>query len=253
MTTDNTSHQPAEDTPKHHDSSKKNQLKTSDTDIEAAAQSEVTLSDNLPPSKENKASDKKPREVAATSDEDNRAYLYGWRFGAILSLTTVVFFMVIVETSIVTTSTVNISADIGGFERASWILSAYSLGFVSLVVVISKLSDIFGRKPVYMLCILLFSVFSGASAASQTMTQLIIFRSLQGVGGGGSYAMAGIMIISMVTPKDYAKVSSYTGVAFILAMVLGPTMGVVSVNTGHVDRSFSSMCLLVCLRWHWPS
>lgn len=225
MKVHSTSPELAEDVPKQHDSLEKNKPKISDADFEAATQLEVTRHANAPSSREIAASDEKPREAAAAEDEGTSAYLYGWRFVAILSLTAIVFFMVIVETSIVTTSLVNISADIGGFERASWVLSAYSLGFVSLVVVISKLSDILGRKPIYMFCILLFTVFSGASAASKTMTQLIIFRSLQGVGGGGSYAMAGIMIISIVPPKDYAKMSSYTGVAFILAMVLGPIIG----------------------------
>lgn len=100
--------------------------------------------------------------------------------------------------SIVTTSLVTITADIGGFDRAGWILSSYLLGFVTtflhgillrhqssyanesglicdftgLVVIIAKLSDILGRKPIYIFCIMVYTIFSGACGGAKTIPQL---------------------------------------------------------------------------------
>ncbi|KOS22229.1 Multidrug resistance protein 3 [Escovopsis weberi] len=134
-------------------------------------------------------------------------------------------FLVQTEISIVTTSLVAITHDLGGFETASWIMSSYLLGYVGVVVIITKLSDIFGRKPAYMLSIFIFTVFSGGCAAAQTMPQLIIMRAFQGVGGGGSYALSTVLIIEIVPPRKYGKLVAYTGIAIVLAMVLGPIIG----------------------------
>ncbi|KJZ70793.1 hypothetical protein HIM_09806 [Hirsutella minnesotensis 3608] len=134
-------------------------------------------------------------------------------------------FVVQIEVSIVTTSLVAITKDLGGFDAASWVMSSYLLGYVGVVVVITKLSDIFGRKPAFALSILIFTVFSGACAAVASMPQLIIMRAFQGIGGGGSYALSAVMIIEMVPPRKYSKLVAYTGIAIVLAMVLGPIVG----------------------------
>lgn len=103
-------------------------------------------------------------------------------------------FLTTVETTIATTSLVHIMDDLGDFEEQSWIMTSYELGYVgesmqlpfrqhswvrhsnlsvaAVMVIFAKLSDILGRKPVFICCILIFTVFSGGCAAAQTLLQL---------------------------------------------------------------------------------
>ncbi|RYP49219.1 hypothetical protein DL768_005036 [Monosporascus sp. mg162] len=164
--------------------------------------------------------------------QENILYLQGIRFWMVSFLNGTMLFLVQTEISIVTTSLVAITRDLGGFDTASWVLSSYLLGYVGVVVIVSKFSDIFGRKPVFVICIFAFTVFSGGCAAARSMNQLIILRAFQGVGGGGSYALSTIMIIEIVPPHKYGKQVAYTGIAIVLAMVLGPIIGgAISSNT----------------------
>jgi MFS family permease len=77
-----------------------------------------------------------------------------------------------VETYIAVTALVAIAGDLGGFETSSWVLSSYQLGYVAVIVIFAKLSDIFGRKFVFVVSIAGFAFFSGGCAAAQTMNQL---------------------------------------------------------------------------------
>lgn len=102
-------------------------------------------------------------------------------------------FMVNLEIPVVTTSLVTISEELGGFDKSSWVVSGYLLGYVgklipsevpmqkladhvdrceAVIVVFAKLSDIFGRKPIYLLSMSFFIIFSAACSAAQTMAQL---------------------------------------------------------------------------------
>lgn len=82
------------------------------------------------------------------------------------------FFMVTMELTVVATAIVTISDDIGGFEYSSWVMTSYLLGYIALIIIFSKLSDLFGRKPVLVACIAVFTIFSGACGAAQSITQL---------------------------------------------------------------------------------
>ncbi|KAK5989755.1 putative MFS-type transporter [Cladobotryum mycophilum] len=167
------------------------------------------------------------------SDSDNDAvYLRGFRFWMVILLIGIMFFLMQTEIPIVTTSLVTITKDLEGFESANWVMSSYPLGYVGVVVIITKLSDIFGRKPAFLLSIFIFTVFSSGCAAAKTMPQLIIMRAVQGVGGGGSYALSIVLIIEIVLPQKYGKQVAYTGFAIVLAMTLGPIIGgAISSNT----------------------
>ncbi|KAI1842149.1 hypothetical protein JX266_011682 [Neoarthrinium moseri] len=167
----------------------------------------------------------KEEDGRATDVHASTGHLHGLRLWMVTTLNATMLFLVQTEIFIVTTSLVAIAGELGNFDTASWILASYFLGYVSFVVIVAKLSDIFGRKPVYVLSIFIFTLFSGACAAARTMQQLIILRAFQGLGGGGSYALATILTIEIVPPEKYPVQMTYMGIAVMLALVLGPIAG----------------------------
>ncbi|KAI1817164.1 putative multidrug resistance protein fnx1 [Poronia punctata] len=163
--------------------------------------------------------------TSSTSTNDNPDYLKGTSFWIVTIALGVQVFIVNLEIPVVTTSLVAIVADLGGFDKLSWVLSSYLLGYVAIIVIFAKLGDIFGRKPIFTLSIVLFIIFSAACSASQNITQLIIFRALQGLGGGGSYSLSQVIITDIVPPSDYSKYVSQLSIVSSLALLLGPIIG----------------------------
>ncbi|KAI1348253.1 putative multidrug resistance protein fnx1 [Xylaria sp. FL0043] len=170
--------------------------------------------------------------AASLADEDRNesevkdiVYLSGPRFWSISLVLAVMLFLVSLDGTITSTSVVKITSDLHGFEDASWILSAYQLGMSASLVILSKLSDIFGRKSIFIWSIIGFVVFSGACASSQTIVQLIVFRALQGFAGGGCMALTLILITEVVPPDQLGNFASKMNVALVLAVVLGPIVG----------------------------
>lgn len=105
-------------------------------------------------------------------DGDSIIYVHGVRFWLIAAVIAIVLFLASIDTTIATTSLVAITQELGEFESASWIFSSYLLGYVAVIVILAKFSDVFGRKLVMVSCIVALSVFSAGCAAAQTMTQL---------------------------------------------------------------------------------
>ncbi|KAI7782563.1 hypothetical protein LA080_013199 [Diaporthe eres] len=105
-------------------------------------------------------------------DTPSYEYLQGLRFWLVTTSLAVMVFMVNLEITVVTTSLVTISQELGGFDKSSWVVSGYLLGYVAVIVVFAKLSDIFGRKPIYLLSMSFFIIFSAACSAAQIMAQL---------------------------------------------------------------------------------
>jgi MFS family permease len=166
------------------------------------------------------------------TDEKSITYLEGPRFIALCIMLSVNFFMVSVEISVVATALVSIAEDIGGFQEVSWIMSSYLLGYVSVVIIFAKFSDIFGRKTIMLVCLTIFMAFSAGCGAAQNVTQLIILRAFQGMGGGGCFGMNLIFISEAVPPHAYAKFAAMLGVPAALALGLGPIIGgAISSNT----------------------
>jgi MFS family permease len=174
------------------------------------------------------------RESSLTHDEIHRdiVYMQGPRLWLSMTLVALLLFLTTVETFIATTSLVAISKDFERFDNVGWVLTGYTLGYVPVIIICAKLSDIFGRKIVLLVCIFLFTAFSGGCAAAQTMTQLIALRGLQGVGGGSCFALATIVTVELVPSAKLGPVVARLGVAIVMAMVLGPIIGgAISQNT----------------------
>jgi EmrB/QacA subfamily drug resistance transporter len=114
---------------------------------------------------------------------------------------------------------------VNGASEMPWVVTAYLLASTAVTPLYGKLADLYGPKKIFMFAITLFLVGSALSGMSQTLDQLIAFRALQGLGGGGLLALVFTIIGSVVSPRERGKYQGYFGGVFMLAMVLGPLIG----------------------------
>ncbi|KAI0873431.1 putative multidrug resistance protein fnx1 [Hypoxylon argillaceum] len=163
--------------------------------------------------------------TTAPDDSPTSRYVHGVRLHAIAYTLATMVFLVVLEIPIVPTALVPISNALGGFNDLSWVISSYLLGRVGVMVILAKLSDIFGRKLIFTMSIAVFIVFSGICGAAQTLTQLIVFRAIQGVGGGGAYSLSTVLISELVAPENLAKALAQLSLLTTLANTLGPIIG----------------------------
>ena len=129
------------------------------------------------------------------------------------------------DQTIVSTALPTIVGDFGGLQHLSWVITAYLLTSTASVPLYGKLSDMYGRKLLFQFAIAVFLVGSLLSGASQSMLQLILFRGIQGLGGGGIMAMAMAIIGDIVSPRERGRYQGYTGAVFALSSVAGPLLG----------------------------
>src|SRR5579863_6518779 len=129
------------------------------------------------------------------------------------------------DQTIVGTAMPHIISDLQGFDRYTWVTTAYLLTSTVMVPIYGKLSDLFGRKPIFLIGVVLFLVGSAASGASQTMNQLIAFRAFQGLGAAALMPIALAVIGDLFTPRERGRWQGLTGAVFGLSSVLGPTAG----------------------------
>src|SRR3712207_1804121 len=114
--------------------------------------------------------------------------------GVMLSL-----FMASMESTVVSTAMPTIVSQLGGLESYSWVFSAYMLASTTTVPIFGKLSDTYGRRPIYAVAMALFLIGSALCGVAQSMTQLIAFRAVQGLGAGGLLPLAFIIIGDLFT------------------------------------------------------
>jgi EmrB/QacA subfamily drug resistance transporter len=127
--------------------------------------------------------------------------------------------------TIVATALPDIVADLGGFEHYSWVFSAYMLTSTITVPLYGKLSDVYGRRPFFLLAIVLFMAGAVVSGLAPTMTVLILGRALQGLGAGGLIPLAMAVIGDLIAPRERGKWQGLTGAVFGVASVVGPATG----------------------------
>ena len=132
------------------------------------------------------------------------------------------------DQTIVSTALLTIVRDLNptnGTSEMPWVVTAYLLASTAVTPIYGKLADLYGPKKIYMFAIALFLVGSALCGMSQNMTELIAFRALQGLGGGGLMALTFTIIGSVVSPRERGKYQGYFGGVFMLAMVIGPLIG----------------------------
>jgi EmrB/QacA subfamily drug resistance transporter len=127
--------------------------------------------------------------------------------------------------TIVATALPKIVADLGGMAHYSWVFSAYMLGATVTVPIYGRLSDVHGRRPFFVAGIVIFMVGAVIGGTSQSMTQLIVARAVQGLGAGALIPLAMAVIGDLVPPSDRGRWQGLTGAVFGIASVLGPLSG----------------------------
>ena len=151
--------------------------------------------------------------------------------GIMLSL-----FLASMEATVVATAMPTIVGQLGGLEHYAWVFSAYMLASTTTVPLYGKLSDLYGRRKLYILAMILFLTGSILCGQAHTMTQLILARGLQGLGAGGVMPMAFILIGEMFSLEQRAKMQGLFSGVWGVSSIIGPLLGGFLVDK---------------LTWHW--
>lgn len=129
------------------------------------------------------------------------------------------------DQTIVGTALPTIVGELGGIEHYSWVVTAYLLASTASTPLYGKISDLYGRRPVQLFALTMFLLGSALAGFSQDMTQLIIFRGIQGLGAGGLMTMAFTIISDAVPPRERGRYQGLFGAVFGLSSVVGPLAG----------------------------
>jgi EmrB/QacA subfamily drug resistance transporter len=159
------------------------------------------------------------------SQADDKHYLSGRQLIAVMASVLLGILLAALDQTIVGPALPRIIGDLGGFDQYSWVVTIYLLTSTITVPIFGKLSDMYGRKWFYVAGIVIFMLGSALSGLSANMLELIIFRGIQGLGGGILFALAFAIIADVIPPADRGKWQGAFGSVFGLSSVIGPTVG----------------------------
>ncbi len=160
------------------------------------------------------------------------------RRGLVLAASLMATFMAAVESTIVATAMPTIVGDLGGFRLFSWVFAAYLLTMAVTIPVYSRLADIYGRKRVFFVGTGIFMVGTTLCGFASTMTALVLFRALQGLGAGAIQPIAVTVLGDIYTPAERARVQGYSSSVFGISAIIGPALGAFIVEHLHWSLVF---------------
>ena len=161
----------------------------------------------------------------SSSPQESSRRLHG---AALISVITALMLTLLLEAldqTVVGTALPKIIGTLQGFDRYTWAVTAYILASTTMIPIVGKLSDQFGRKWFLLTGTAIFLLGSALSGASQPMDQFIAFRALQGLGAGIGIALAFVLVADMFPPAERAKWQSLFGVVYGFSSLVGPTLG----------------------------
>ncbi|ALO93539.1 Multidrug-efflux transporter [Streptomyces hygroscopicus subsp. limoneus] len=129
------------------------------------------------------------------------------------------------DQTIVSTALPTIVSDLGGLEHLSWVVTAYLLASTAATPLWGKLGDQYGRKRLFQTAIVIFLIGSALCGMARDMPQLIAFRALQGLGGGGLMVLSMAIVGDLVPPRERGRYQGLFGAVFGTTSVLGPLLG----------------------------
>src|SRR3954452_15300808 len=145
--------------------------------------------------------------------------------GVILAWLMLVMLLAALDQTIVATALPTIVRDLGGLEHLSWVTSAYLLAVTAVTPIYGKLGDLYGRKRVLQSAVVIFLFGSALCGLAQSMNQLIAFRAIQGLGGGGLIVLVQSVVGDIVPPRDRGKYQGLFGAVFGFASIACPLLG----------------------------
>ena len=145
----------------------------------------------------------------------------------------VAMFLAAIEGTIIATAMPNIASSLGGFGLYSWVFSSYLLMQAITTPIFGKLSDIFGRKPVFMIGVGIFLTGSILCGLARTMPVLIAFRFIQGVGAGAVMPMSSTLVGDLYSVEERGKIQGYLSSVWGISSILGPLAGGLIVQHAH--------------------
>ena len=134
-------------------------------------------------------------------------------------------FLAALDQSIVSTALPTIAGDLHNLNELSWVVTSYLITSTISLPLWGKLGDLFGRKRLFQISILIFLAGSILSGLSHSMVQLIVFRAIQGIGAGGLMVGSQAIIGDVIPPRQRGRYMGYFGIVFGLSSVLGPLAG----------------------------
>jgi EmrB/QacA subfamily drug resistance transporter len=155
-------------------------------------------------------------------------------------------FLAVLDQTVVSTALYTIVRDLdprNGLSHLSWVITAYLLTSTATQPLYGKMSDLYGRKKIFMLAIVLFLFGSVLCGLSGNLTELIAFRAVQGLGAGGLMSIAMAIIGDMVAPRERGKYTGLFGIVFGVGSVLGPLVG------GYLTDPHAFLWLTTNWRW----
>ncbi|MGW0432360.1 MDR family MFS transporter [Micromonospora sp. NPDC003197] len=157
------------------------------------------------------------------------------------------------DQTIVGTALPTIVGELGGITHYSWVVTAYLLASTASTPLYGKISDLLGRRPVFLFSIVTFLIGSLLAGLSQNMVQLIVTRGIQGLGAGGLMTLAFTIISDVVSPRERGRYQGLFGAVFGLSSVAGPLVGGYFAETNwrwifYINIPLGILAIVVCYR-----